>query len=323
MKRSILRHIISTSFFLICLTTFSQVEEKKNIDTNEGKDAKTEKNSKEDISTEKPCISDEPKKPLVKKDLDPLKKELESIKSEITLLRTELEGIPLKINSQYTKLDDLQNSLDSITKKYAELEEQKNSANSLYLSEKSRAEKTEEEKNKLTFDKNDYYESLNTMVLDFVKNCKNPDNSTVENLKKQLIKSGQYPLTVKTLSRYSEMANNLNIATNLLTKTTITDIEFTNARKILENVILNTEFIGLQESATNLKLNYDRFLELAIKLEATISEDKDINDLEYRSKVFPEDFKPYIFALDPYPFLVTKYKEALKNPNCKLNITLK
>ena len=161
------------------------------------------------------------------------------------------------------------------------------------------------------------------MVLDFVKNSKNPDNLTVENLKKQLSKSGMYLPTGKILSRFSEMANNLNTATNLLTKAIITDIEFSNAKKILNDIITNTEFIGLQESAADLKLNYDRFVELASKLEATILEDKDINDIEYRSKVFPEDFRPYIFALNPYPFLVSKYKEALKNPNCKLNIPLK
>lgn len=318
-----LKYLLSTALFLICLSSFSQVDEKKNSEAKDVKDVKTEKNSKEDSSKEKPCVSDDPKKPIVKKDLEPLTKEIESLKAEITILKSTLDGLPQIINTQYTKLDELQNSQNELTKRNTELEEQKKSAESSLISEKSNTKKAEDERNKLESDKNDYYESLNTLVLDFVKNCKNPDNSTVENLKKQLSKSGMYLPTGKTLSRFSEMANNLNTATNLLTKAVITDIEFSNAKKIINDIITNTEFIGLQVSATDLKLNYDRFVELAIKLEATILEDKDINDIEYRSKVFPEDFRPYIFALNPYPFLVSKYKEALKNPNCKLGITLK
>jgi DNA repair exonuclease SbcCD ATPase subunit len=318
-----LKTILSVALFLICLSSYSQIDEKKNSDAKDVKDVKTEKNSKEDSSKEKPCVSDDPKKPIVKKDLEPLTKEIESLKAEITILKSTLDGLPQIINTQYTKLDELQNSQNELTKRNAELEEQKKSAESSLNVEKGFTKKAEEERNKLESDKNDYYESLNTMVLDFVKNCKNPDILTIENLKKQLSKSGMFLPTGKTLSRFSEMANNLNSAANLLTKSVITDAEFLNTKKILNDIIMNTEFIGLQESAVALKLNYDRFVELATKLETTILEDKDINDLEYRSKVFPEDFRPYIFALNPYPFLVSKYKEALKNPNCKLGITLK
>lgn len=318
-----LKYLLSTALFLICLSSYSQIDEKKNGDAKDVKDVKTEKNSKEDSSKDKPCVSDDQKKTLVKKDLEPLTKEIESLKAEITTLKSTLDGLPQIINTQYTKLDELQNSQNELTKRNIELEEQKKSAESSLNIEKDFTKKAEEERNKLESDKNAYYESLNTMVLDFVKNCKNPDNLTLENLKKQLSKSGMYLPTGKTLIRFSEMANNLYTATNLLTKAIITDIEFSNANKIINDIITNTEFIGLQEAAKDLKLNYDRFIDLAAKLEATILEDKDINDLEYRSKVFPEDFRPYIVALKPYPFLVSKYKEALKNPNCKLGIPLK
>ena len=323
MKPNKFKYLLSIALFLICLSSYSQVDEKKNSEAKDVKDVKTEKTSKEDTSKEKPCVSVDPKKPLIKKDLDHLTKEIESLKADVTLLKTTLDGLPQIINTQYTKLDELQNSQNDLTKRNTELEEQKKTAESSLNVEKGFTKKAEEERNKLESDKNDYYVSLNSMVLDFVKNSKNPDNLTVENLKKQLSKSGMYLPTGKILSRFSEMANNLNTATNLLTKAIITDIEFSNAKKILNDIITNTEFIGLQESAADLKLNYDRFVELASKLEATILEDKDINDIEYRSKVFPEDFRPYIFALNPYPFLVSKYKEALKNPNCKLNIPLK
>lgn len=79
----------------------------------------------------------------------------------------------------------------------------------------------------------------------------------------------------------------------------------------------------MKESATAIKADYDRFIDLAIKLKNVIIEDKGITNKEYRSKVFPEDFRPYIFALKPYPFLVSKYNDALTNPNCEIDLELK
>jgi hypothetical protein len=305
----------------LSLSAFAQPEVSK---TNEKNDSKTEtENPKPKDSKEKSCNQEEPKKPLIKKDLEPLTEELEALKLELISLKKTIQALPAAIDSQYTKVKEL----ESANKKYLETNEtltkEKGTLTGSLNKEKQKTLDVELEKDNLSKTLNENYEAYDKMANDFVIHSKSPNNTTIDLMKNQLAKSGAFLGTRTKLDEFKKQSNALQAAIILIKSEDISKEEFQKAQNTLANLISNTEFLGLQESAITVKTDYDRFIELGLELEEVIKADEVFTNPKYREDKVYEDFEKHIAAIKPYPFLVSKYKEALKDPKCSIGFPLK
>jgi len=314
MSKNNIKITLSIAFLFIGLNAFSQGKFKKSSKSSAGRDT-TITGGLPDKDKTSNC--DDTKKPLKKNDLDDLNDRFKSLQDAINNLQIKVEGIPKEIDAKYTLTKGLEDkavkskkTIDSLIVVKSDLQNQFNAKNEEL---KNKEIKLQDSEKKIK----QYEPAFDQLVNDYILNCNSPDNSTIELMKNQLKSfDKKYQPTIDNLEEFKKQSNNLKSATLLLTNPTISKIEFSNAKTNLTNLVSNTKYLGLQEAAKAVKIDYDRFEDLATKLEKTIAEDKTITNQEYRSKVFPEDFRPFIFALNPYPFLVSKYKEALTNPNC-------
>jgi chromosome segregation ATPase len=314
MSKNNIKITLSIAFLFIGLNAFSQGKFKKSSKTSAATDT-TITGGLPDKDKASNC--DDSKKSLKKNDLDDLNDRFKSLQDAINNLQIKVEGIPLEIDAKYTLTKGLEDkavkskkTIDSLIVVKSDLQNQFNAKNEEL---KTKDTKLQDSEKKIK----QYEPAFDQLVNDYILNCNSPDNSTIELMKNQLKSfDKKYQPTIDNLEEFKKQSNNLKSATLLLTNPTISKIEFSNAKTNLTNLVSNSKYLGLQEAAKTVKIDYDRFEDLATKLEKTIAEDKTITNQEYRSKVFPEDFRPYIFALNPYPFLVSKYKEALTNPNC-------
>jgi chromosome segregation ATPase len=314
MSKNNIKITLSIAFLFIGLNAFSQGKFKKSSKTSAATDT-TITGGLPDKDKASNC--DDSKKSLKKNDLDYLNDRFKSLQDAINNLQIKVEGIPKEIDAKYTLTKGLEDkavkskkTIDSLIVVKSDLQNQFNAKNEEL---KTKDTKLQDSEKKIK----QYEPAFDQLVNDYILNCNSPDNSTIELMKNQLKSfDKKYQPTIDNLEEFKKQSNNLKSATLLLTNPTISKIEFSNAKTNLTNLVSNSKYLGLQEAAKTVKIDYDRFEDLATKLEKTIAEDKTITNQEYRSKVFPEDFRPYIFALNPYPFLVSKYKEALTNPNC-------
>jgi hypothetical protein len=311
---------IALLFFSLC--AFAQPEVKP--EEKPKNESKTETdNTKIKESKEKPCNPEDPKKPMIKKDLEPLTKEVALLKSELNDLKATLKGLPAVIDSQYTKVKEMEILYKGTLESNASLKKENETQSRLLAEEKQKAINAETAKNQLSKTEKDNYEAYDKMVNDYILHCKSPNNSTLDLMKAQLTKSGAYLNTISKIDEFKKQSNALQAAIKLLQTDVITDTEFSKARTTLANLNTNTEFLGLQETSKALKAEYERFIELGLNLEELIKSTEKITLPKFRPDKVYGDFKEYIYAIKPYPFLEKKFNEAQNNPNCTLGITLK
>ena len=320
--------LISITLLFLGLTAFSQnVEEKDKKDKTEINNEKgKEKEGKENSSKEKPCNPEDPKRPLTKKDLGDLAEQFKLLQEEVKNLKSGVDGIPMEVNNQYTKLKVLEDSLVSSAESYKKLE----AANKKLVEDKKQIvielakanDQTNLEKNQ----KNQVIaaaeakdKAYDQMVNDYILHCQSPDNSTIDLMKSQL----KNEETKTKLNEFKKQASALEFAKKLLRNENISKDEFTKAQLTLTSLTANSTFLGLQESAIAVKLDYDRFLELCTKFEEVMQENVKYTNPKFRGDEVYKSSEKYLLAIQPYLFLVKKFEVAQTDPNCMLGIPLK
>jgi chromosome segregation ATPase len=311
---------LTITFLFIGWSAFSQ--EKTDSNNHVVKDTTS---TKTPLAKEKSVNSDDQKKPLNKKDLNELTKQLEKLTTEFNNLKSGVEEIPARVNSQYTKLKELQDSLVESSKLIKNLKAEKNELTNQLNEEKKQRSSEKTEKSNLIAKADQYDKAYDIMVNDYILNSVGSNNSTIEMMKKQLHSTGAFMSTISKLEEFKKESIELEKAVKLIRSTNISKDDFVNAQACINKLIVSTNYLGLQKLAKELKADYDLFLDLAIQLNKTIADNKTIGEgkPEFHAKVFKEDFKAYAYALKPYPYLESKYNDALTNPKCDIEILLK
>ena len=311
------KHILLISFAFISFTTFSQDK------PNEKKGGTKDTTITKDISgKDKTCSSDDPKRPLTKKDLSDLTKTVETLTINFNTLKSAVDSLPEVINSQYTRLKELETLYQASVNKNTNLTNDLTSKNNQLKEEKDKTKQSQDANNLSLSAAKENEKAYNNMVNDFMMSCKNPSISTIDLMKKQIDKSSEFKSTSDKLIKFKEDASALQKASELLRKNNITKGEFSEAKKIIGKLSESSEFLGLKESAIVIKIDYDHFTDLAIKLGDVITKQANIKG-DYRTRSIPLAFKDYIYALKPYPFLEKKYSEAITTHECILDLPLK
>ena len=219
----------------------------------------------------------------------------------------------------------MQDSLIESSIKIKNLNKEKDNLTNQLKDEKDRTSKEMNEKSNLITKVEQYDKAYDRMVNDYILNTESPSISTIEIMKKQLQSTGAFMNTLSKLEEFKNESENLEKAKKLLSSVNISKNDFATAQDCINKLITNTNFLGLQKMAKKLKLEYELFIDLAIQLDNTITDNKKIGEgkPEFHAKVVREAFSAYTYALKTYPYLENKYKDALTNPNCSLEILLK